>query len=145
MKFLLLFIAGGIFSSALVLSEMTKPEKVRAFLDFTGNWDPSLLFVLGSAVLTYGVIFRVVSKTPKPIFESRFEVPQNRKITPKLLIGAAIFGVGWGLSGLCPGPAFAAIFASKGIFTFVIAIMVGMGLSNIIEKFKRAEDIASEL
>ncbi len=144
MKHILVFLAGAIFSGGLVLSEMTRPEKVRAFLDFTGNWDPSLLFVLGSAVVTYGVIFHFVSRARKPVYELKFDIPNNTKITAKLIIGAAIFGVGWGITGLCPGPAFTSIFASSEIFYFVLAVFVGMGIADLFKKLTPSEDVVTK-
>lgn len=133
MKTLLLILAGILFSAGLTLGGMTDPKKVISFLDFFGNWDPSLLFVLGGAVVTFCAIFHGVARLEKPIYAPSFEIPQQRKITLKLILGAALFGIGWGITGLCPGPSLVSMFLSPSIFYFVIAMGVGMGFARYFD------------
>jgi uncharacterized membrane protein YedE/YeeE len=103
------FIAGLVFAAGLVLGGMTQPAKVVGFLDFAGAWDPSLAFVMGAALLVYGVSLRLITRRPRPVAATRFQIPTRRDLTPRLLLGSALFGVGWGLAGFCPGPAITSI------------------------------------
>jgi uncharacterized protein len=120
--------AGAVFGAGLLLSGMTDPSRVVGFLDVTRGWDPSLAFVMGGAVAVYAVAFRVVrSRRTDPWFDIAFHLPTRRDLDVGLIAGAAIFGVGWGLGGLCPGPALVA--AGSGSATgllFVAAMIVGM-------------------
>ncbi|MCO4768987.1 MAG: YeeE/YedE family protein [Deltaproteobacteria bacterium] len=99
------FVAGLIFALGLVLGGMTQPGKVIGFLDVSGPWDPSLAFVMGAALLVYGVAFRLTTGRSKPVFAQRFQIPSRRDLPPRLFVGAGLFGVGWALAGFCPGPA----------------------------------------
>lgn len=101
--------AGLIFGLGLVISQMVNPAKVIAFLDVFGNWDPSLAFVMGGALIATTIGYRMAWQRAKPVFADRFQVPSSRQIDKRLAIGALLFGFGWGLVGLCPGPAIAAI------------------------------------
>jgi uncharacterized protein len=135
MRQLSLFLAGLLFGSGLLVSGMTQPAKVIGFLDFTGNWDPSLLFVMGGALAVYGVLFRFVVRRPAPIFAPRFEVPTNKAITFRLIAGSAIFGVGWGLIGYCPGPALVGVGARAPSALIAVAGMgIGMLLFALLER-----------
>lgn len=119
-------IAGALFGVGLVISRMSDPRVVLGFLDVTGAFNPALLFVLGGAVGVTALLFRFVLKQPKPLLDSSFHLPTNRSIDARLLIGASIFGVGWGLAGYCPGPALVAL--SGGVteaLYFVPAMIVG--------------------
>lgn len=121
-------VAGGLMGAGLLLSGMTEPAKVVAFLDVTRGWDPSLGFVMGGAVAVYAVAFRVVrGRRGAPWFDGAFHLPTRRDIDLGLVAGAAIFGIGWGLGGLCPGPGLVAAAAgsSTGLL-FVAAMLVGM-------------------
>lgn len=114
------FIAGLLFGGGLTVSQMVNPAKVIAFLDITGDWDPSLAFVMGGALLVTVIGYRLVLKRSEPLFEDRFRLPTRKDIDAPLLIGAALFGIGWGLAGLCPGPAIAsASFAGTNALIFV--------------------------
>nr|DAU36211.1 MAG TPA: putative transporter component [Inoviridae sp.] len=105
---------------------MTNPQKVQNFLDVAGDWDPSLAFVMGSAVLITLVMFRVVLKRASPVLGDRFHLPTLIKIDRQLLIGAALFGVGWGMTGYCPGPALATLLSGNGeVLLFVPAMLLG--------------------
>lgn len=121
-------IAGALFGVGLMISGMTRPARVIGFLDPLGGWDPSLAFVMGGAVLAYAVAFRLICRgRERPWFDVRFHVPTRRDIDARLVLGAAIFGIGWGLGGLCPGPGIVSAFAgSTSAMAFVIAMLAGM-------------------
>lgn len=119
-------IAGLLFGIGLCLSQMVDRSRVLGFLDVTGDWDSTLLFVLGGAVSVTAIAFRFVLRLPKPVYEEKFYLPQEHKIDLQLVLGAAIFGIGWGLSGYCPGPAITGlIFGSWNPVLFVLAMVVG--------------------
>lgn len=99
------FIAGLLMSIGITYSQMIDPVKVKAFLDVTGHWDPTLLVVMVSALLTYGIGFGLIRGRKKPVFAPKFHLPEKREIDRPLVIGAVLFGAGWGLVGYCPGPA----------------------------------------
>ncbi|MEO1483418.1 MAG: DUF6691 family protein [Myxococcota bacterium] len=122
------FLSGLVFAAGLALSGMTMPEKVIGFLDFFGGaWDPSLAFVMGGAAGTYAIAFWLLKPADKPWLGARFFLPPRASIDRRLLIGAALFGVGWGLGGFCPGPAIVSA-ASFGLdaLVFVASMIVGM-------------------
>lgn len=121
--------AGAIFGLGLAISEMVNPLKVKAFLDVAGDWDPSLTLVMGGAVIVSFIAFRLTLRRPKPILATRFELPTRRNIDPRLVGGAAIFGVGWGLVGLCPGPALSAlVYGDVKSAIFVAAMLIGLAV-----------------
>ena len=103
------FISGLLFGLGLAISNMLNPQRVLAFLDIFGVWDPTLAFVMGGALLITVPSFAKVLKRKKPLFASIFELPIKTDIDRSLIIGAVLFGLGWGLAGLCPGPAIAAL------------------------------------
>ena len=118
--------AGSLFGLGLAVSQMVNPKKVQGFLDVAGNWDASLALVMGGALAVTLVAFRLVLKRPRPLFDDSFQLPAAKSLDRRLLAGAAIFGVGWGLAGYCPGPALAAL--SRGgveAFVFVLAMLIG--------------------
>lgn len=118
------FIAGGLFGTGLLISQMTNPYKVISFLDVLGNWDPSLAFVMIGALITTFIGYRIVFGKDKPLFEEKFHLPTAKTIDGRLVGGAALFGIGWGLSGLCPGPALSAsTFAGDLIFYFLTGMI----------------------
>ncbi len=120
------FLAGALFGGGLLIAQMTNPSKVIAFLDVFGRWDPSLALVMLAALLVTYVGYRLVLRRKAPLFESAFRLPTRTDIDGRLLGGAALFGVGWGLGGLCPGPAFAVIgLAGLNILYFMTG-MVGV-------------------
>lgn len=119
--------SGLIFGLGLSLSGMLDPVRVRGFLDVTGAWDPSLMFVLGGAVTVSAIGYRIARRLPKPAFAADFEIPANRRIDARLIGGSALFGIGWGLSGFCPGPAVAALSTGAlPVAVFVATMLVGM-------------------
>lgn len=102
-------ISGIIFGIGLTLSQMTNPDKVLNFLDITGNWDPSLIFVMAGALGVTTLCFRKILKQPAPLFDRQFYLSSKSAIDKPLLIGAGVFGIGWGISGYCPGPSIAGL------------------------------------
>ena len=124
-------LSGVLFGLGLTVSHMTNPDKVLAFLDVGGAWDPSLILVMGGAVVVTAIAFRFVFKRPQPIFEKRFYIPTRDAIDRKLLGGSAVFGVGWGLVGFCPGPAITSLaFGHTESFIFVGSLIAGSALAH---------------
>lgn len=131
MKALTGLLCGLIFGAALAMSGMTDTAVVLGFLDLFGAWNPSLAFVMGGAVLVTLVAFRFVLKMDKPLLNKKFFLPASTVIDGKLLGGAAIFGIGWGVYGYCPGPAMSAMaYLDTNTFIFVGAMLAGMALAN---------------
>ncbi|MFT4116118.1 DUF6691 family protein [Bradyrhizobium sp.] len=135
MAILIQFLIGLVFGLGLMLSGMSNPAKVLNFLDVggiaAGTWDPSLAFVMAGAVAVTFIGFRRVLKRAHPFFADRFHVPTRRDIDSKIIVGPAIFGIGWGLAGFCPGPALTALgFGSAAAFIFVAAMGAGMLLAR---------------
>lgn len=131
MAVLVQFFIGLIFGIGLIVSGMSDPAKVLNFLDLAaipaGTWDPSLAFVMAGAVAVAFVGFRAVFKRPKPVFAGQFHLPAATQLDSRIVYGPAIFGVGWGLAGFCPGPAFTAIASgSPEALIFVSAMLAGM-------------------
>ncbi len=126
------FLSGTLFGLGLIVSEMVNPKRVQGFLDLFGDWDPTLVFVMVGAFLVTAIGYKLVLSRQKPIFALSFSVPTNRDIDTRLIIGAILFGIGWGLSGLCPGPAIVSIATfNPSIFIFVAAMIVGMKLFEV--------------
>lgn len=124
-------IAGLFFGVGLAASGMTDTAKVIGFLNIFGAWDSDLLFVMGSAVVTAGIGFKLVLRRHKPLFSDDFSLPTANQIDLKLIAGAALFGFGWGLYGYCPGPAVAAlVYLSPVTLSFVLAMLLGMLIAN---------------
>ncbi len=124
---------GMIFGAGLALSDMVNPARVQAFLDLAGNWDPTLLFVMGAAVLPSAMGYLIRRRMERPLLGERFFIPEKRTLDRPLLVGAALFGVGWGLVGFCPGPAIAGLlFGAWQPWLFVAAMLVGMLIHRMI-------------
>jgi uncharacterized membrane protein YedE/YeeE len=122
------FFAGLLFGEGLALGGMTDPAIVLGFLDVAGAWNPALLGVLGGAVVVAFAGFQLVSLNRRPLLAERFDAPTRWRIDAPLLAGAALFGIGWGLVGYCPGPALAALPAAlPGTALFVLAMLAGLG------------------
>jgi uncharacterized membrane protein YedE/YeeE len=122
-KAVVALLAGLLFAVGLAISGMTKPEKVIGFLDFTGRWDPSLAFVMMGAVGVHFVAQRLIKRLDKPVLDDRFHVPEKSPVDRKLVIGAALFGIGWGATGYCPGPVVVSVGAGS-----IGALVVGLGM-----------------
>jgi uncharacterized membrane protein YedE/YeeE len=139
MSVLLQFAIGLIFGLGLLLSGMSNPAKVLNFLDLggigAGTWDPSLAFVMAGAVAVTFAGFNFVLKRSQPLFSETFHLPTKSEIDRRIILGPAIFGVGWGLAGFCPGPALTALgFGSKAAVLFVAAMLAGMVLARWIAR-----------
>jgi uncharacterized membrane protein YedE/YeeE len=127
-------VSGIVFGIGLTISEMINPAKVLGFLDIFGNWDPSLMFVMIGALVVSSPMFHLIKKREKPIFAENFNYSNNKVIDSKLVIGSALFGAGWGLGGLCPGPAISSIaFLNIYSITFVISMFVGFYLVKTLK------------
>ena len=125
--------AGILFGIGLAVAEMTNPAKIQNFLDVFGSWDPSLAFVMAGALTVSVVGFRAVRHRPAPLCAARFRISSETRLDPELVVGAALFGVGWGLGGLCPGPSLANLFQGVGdIYLFVVAMFVGISLYRLV-------------
>ena len=143
MTYLISLLAGLIFGLGLALSGMTSPAKVLDFLDLAGNWDPSLLFVLGGAVGVTAIVFRWILRRNKPLFSDQFFLPLAKNIDGKLIVGALIFGIGWGISGYCPGPAIASLASPNWeTWIFLPAMLAGILLQRLLagSRNKQAAD-----
>src|SRR5215204_2327681 len=126
-RMLINLLGGTLFGLGLSVSEMVNPQKVIGFLNFAGNWDPTLAFVFGGALLVAIPAFRLILKRQHPVLADEFELPTKKEVDGRLLGGAALFGIGWGLSGFCPGPAVTALASGLlPVFAFVAAMVVGM-------------------
>lgn len=128
-------ISGIIFGIGLALGGMLDPSKVSGFLDLFGLWDPSLAFVMGGGVIVNAIGHYIIMKREKPVLAERFQLPKTNAIDRPLLIGAALFGIGWGIAGLCPGPAVASAFLNPadGI-GFVFAMIAGLFIGRMVSK-----------
>lgn len=124
-------VAGALFAVGLLVSGMTQPAKVVAFLDVAGAWDPSLAFVMGGAMVVYALAAWRIRGRGAPWFDRGFHLPTRRDVDRPLVLGSAIFGIGWGLGGLCPGPALVSAAAGSGAAAaFVAAMLAGMAAQH---------------
>lgn len=129
------FLAGTLFGLGLIVSEMVNPRRVQGFLDLFGHWDPTLVFVMVGAFVVTATGYKLVLSRPAPTFAPSFSVPTNRTIDTRLILGAILFGIGWGLSGLCPGPAIVSVATlSPSILIFIVAMVAGMKLFDVFNK-----------
>lgn len=133
MRALVNALAGLIFGLGLVISGMANPAKVQNFLDLAGTFDPSLIFVMLGAIAVTVLGYRFALRRSHPILVDRYLLPTATHIDTRLVIGAALFGVGWGLSGFCPGPAITSLpLLAKGTLVFVPAMLIGIGLARLL-------------
>ncbi|MCQ0092338.1 DUF6691 family protein [Roseovarius sp. M141] len=140
MRLLFGFLSGLIFGIGLIISGMADPAKVLNFLDIFGVWDPSLAFVMGGASLTAFVGFRLAWRQERPLLLPKFDIPTASDIDGKLLTGAAVFGIGWGIGGFCPGPAWTALtIAAPGTLIFVPMMLVGVVLGRRLKSTSLAK------
>ena len=131
MNLITALLSGIIFGAGLAISGMTDTAKVLGFLDLFGNWDPSLAFVMGGALILTITGFYVILKKERPLLDSQFYLPDTTKIDKKLIVGATFFGIGWGLYGYCPGPAIASIaYLEPETAIFLISMILGMAAAS---------------
>jgi uncharacterized membrane protein YedE/YeeE len=129
------FVSGLLFAAGLGIGEMTQPPRVLGFLDVAGRWDPTLAFVMAGAVTVYAIAVRMAARQARPVYAPVFALPTRRDIDPPLVLGAAIFGVGWGIAGLCPGPGVTALASGRpSAILFVAAMLVGMAAGGALER-----------
>ena len=127
-------VSGIVFGVGLVISEMINPEKVLGFLDLFGNWDPSLAFVMIGALIVSSPLFHIIKNKKKPLFAEKFNYLSNKEVNNRLIVGSALFGAGWGLGGLCPGPAISSIaLLNINSITFVFAMFFGFYLVKFLK------------
>jgi uncharacterized membrane protein YedE/YeeE len=132
-------VSGTLFGAGLAVSGMTDPARVRGFLDVFGDWDPTLAFVMGGAVLVMAIAWRIRYRMLRPVFGEKFSLPDRKDLDARLIGGSVLFGVGWGVAGLCPGPAIASLALSPAaILPFVVAMLAGMLLQKIVFETKPA-------
>lgn len=134
---LVAFFVGFIFAIGLAVSGMTQPQKVISFLD-PWNWDPSLLFVMVGAIAVHALSYPLVKKRSSPLLDTKWHVPTRNDLTTRLVLGSALFGIGWGLGGFCPGPGVSSLAAGDvRVFAFVGAMIGGMLLFKKTERYLR--------
>ena len=135
MSLLINLAAGLIFGLGLVISGMANPAKVLNFLDVAGHWDPSLAFVMLGAIAVTATGYRFVLRRSKPLLDDSFHLPGRNTIDRPLVIGSAIFGLGWGLFGFCPGPAITSLgLAATGTLVFVPTMLIGIAVAGLVGK-----------
>ncbi len=128
-------VSGLVFGIGMAISGMTNTERVQGFLDLAGAWDPTLAFVMGGGLIVTFIGYKFVLKKPAPLFGDTFHLPTNTDIDKKLLIGAVLFGAGWGLVGYCPGPAIAGLsYAYPTTLLFVATMLIGLLLARFISR-----------
>ncbi len=128
-------LAGVVFALGLAISGMGNPAKVTAFLDVTGAWDPALAFVMIGAIAVHYPFVRIAKQRARPILADAFHWPTPNTIDAKLVFGSALFGIGWGLSGYCPGPALVSLGRGmSGTFIFVLAMCAGIAITRFVTK-----------
>lgn len=131
MKGMVAFVSGLLFALGLGLGGMTEPAKVIGFLDVAGNWDPSLALVMGGALLVYALVARFALTRSRPLLDDAFHVPTRRDVDARLVVGALLFGAGWGIAGYCPGPAMVALASGRTtVLAFVAAMLLGMWIQQ---------------
>lgn len=131
-------LAGAIFGLGIAISGMANPAKVLNFFDLAGSWDPSLIFVMGGALITTGIGYLLVFRARQaPLFDASFHLPINKSIDARLVTGSAVFGVGWGIAGFCPGGAIPAIgFGGVPVIAFVGAMVIGIVLARSVDALR---------
>jgi uncharacterized membrane protein YedE/YeeE len=133
MRTLAALLAGAVFGTGIAVSGMINPAKVQNFFDFAGTWDPSLAFVMGGALLVTFIGYRLVLKRPAPVFATKFHLPTKKNLDLPLLAGAATFGVGWGITGFCPGGSIPALgLAQPNALVFIASMIAGVTLARLL-------------
>jgi uncharacterized membrane protein YedE/YeeE len=135
MRFILIYLIGVIFGLGIMMSGMANPAKVINFFDVAGTWDPSLIFVMGGALVVTFIGYRLVFGRQQPLFENGFKLPTNTKLDARLIGGSAVFGVGWGISGFCPGGALPAIGTGMPeVLMFAAAMIAGIFIAKGLQR-----------
>lgn len=125
-------LSGALFGAGLTVGGMVDPKRVRGFLDLFGDWDPTLAFVMGGAVVVMAIAWRVQSGMARPVFAEKWSLPDRSDLDARLVLGAAAFGIGWGIAGICPGPAVASLaLVPAKVLPFVAAMIAGMALHKV--------------
>ncbi|MCJ8324916.1 MAG: YeeE/YedE family protein [Rhizobiales bacterium] len=138
MKFISAFITGIIFGIGILMSGMANPAKVINFFDVAGTWDPSLGFVMGGGLVVAFIGYRYILKLPNPLFNLKFQLPTKKSLDINLIGGSALFGIGWGISGFCPGGALPAVGTlNADVLTFCAALVVGIYATKITQNMLR--------
>lgn len=137
--------AGLMFGLGLMISGLGNPAKVLNFLDITGNWDPSLILVMISAIITTAIGYRLVFLRDKPVFNTQYFIPTRKDIDSRLVVGAMVFGLGWGIGGFCPGPAWVGLtMGNPKTQAFIVAMLVGMFIAkNLSAKLSATTNAAN--
>jgi uncharacterized membrane protein YedE/YeeE len=136
MKLFISFLTGFMFSAGLAIAGMVDPNKVIGFLDVTGSWDPALAFVMGGGVGLNFVLFKFILKRENPLLSESFPTFAKSEVDKRLILGSILFGVGWGIGGICPGPGIANLFTGQQeMFAFVGAMIVGMLIFKVVNPF----------
>jgi uncharacterized membrane protein YedE/YeeE len=132
MRIVVALLCGVLFGAGLALSDMINPARVLGFLDVAGHWDPTLAFVMGGALIPAAVGFLAARRCRAPLLDTHFHLPESQSVDGRLLIGAGLFGAGWGLVGFCPGPALAALpFGGPSVWLFFAAMLAGMAMHTL--------------
>ena len=138
MHLIIVYLIGVIFGTGIVVSGMANPAKVINFFDVAGSWDPSLAFVMGGALVVTAVGYRIVFGRARPLFEGRFVLPTARNLDARLIGGSAVFGVGWGIAGFCPGGALPALGTGRiEVILFVAALIGGIFAAKFLQNLSR--------
>jgi uncharacterized protein len=129
------FISAMLFATGLCYSQMTQPLVVKGFLDIFGDWNGALIGVMIGAILTHALFYKIILKRKSPLLDESFHLPSKHDIDFKLFAGAALFGLGWGWAGICPGPALAGLFSGESsLYYFIASMIIGMKLFHLIQK-----------
>jgi uncharacterized membrane protein YedE/YeeE len=138
MHLILVYLVGVIFGTGIVISGMANPAKVINFFDVAGSWDPSLAFVMGGALITAAIGYRLVFGRARPLFEGKFMLPTARNLDARLIGGSAVFGVGWGIAGFCPGGALPALGTGRWeVIAFTAAMLAGIFAARYLQSLSR--------
>ena len=139
------FLSGLIFGFGALISGMANPAKVLSFFDIAGQWDPSLALVMASALAITFLGYQLVFRRPAPVLSTEYLLPGAKDIDRSIVIGAVLFGIGWGLSGLCPGPALAAmVHGGQSVATFVFAMLTGVATAKFVNRSYSHKSLHSE-
>ena len=144
MHLILVYLIGVVFGTGIVVSGMSNPAKVINFFDVAGSWDPSLAFVMGGALITTAIGYRLVFGRSRPFFEGKFMLPNARSLDARLIGGSALFGVGWGIAGFCPGGALPALGTGRWeVLAFTAAMLAGIFAARYLQSLSRPKAAAT--